>query len=106
MIASSCLGQQDGDSLPIGGARPRPGAKGVRSIEVRKGDKVALLSGGNPQVRRADGHAPARVCAAMTDWKSRAFVEPDCRFPDSGRLGELANGHFLSHARTLPKPST
>jgi hypothetical protein len=49
---------------------PKAGAK-ARPIKVRKGEKVAvLLSGGNPQIAKADGDAPVRAyIAAMPGWK-------------------------------------
>jgi hypothetical protein len=41
-----------------------------RSGKVRKGEKVTLLSGGNPQIARADGDAPVQAyIAAMPGWK-------------------------------------
>ena len=46
-------------------------AKG-KPIKVRKGQKVAvvLLSGGNPQIAKADGDAPVQAyIAAMPGWK-------------------------------------
>jgi hypothetical protein len=37
---------------------------------VRKGKKVVLLRGGNPQIAKADGDAPVRAyIAAMPGWK-------------------------------------
>src|SRR5262245_17453088 len=48
----------------------KPGARGVKPINVRKGDKVVLLSGGNPQIAKADGDAPVQAyIAAMPGWK-------------------------------------
>jgi len=39
-------------------------------IKVRKGEKVVLLSGGNPQIAKADGDAPVQAyIAAMPGWK-------------------------------------
>jgi hypothetical protein len=36
----------------------------------RKSDKVVLLSGGNPQIAKAEGDAPVQAyIAAMPDWK-------------------------------------
>ncbi|WP_076347084.1 DUF1801 domain-containing protein [Paludisphaera borealis] len=52
--------------------KAKPGAKGVKPIEVREGEKVAvvLLSGGNPQIAKADGDAPVQAyIAAMPGWK-------------------------------------
>jgi hypothetical protein len=38
---------------------------------MRKGGKVVLLSGGNPQIAKADGDAPVQAyIAAMPAWKS------------------------------------
>jgi hypothetical protein len=54
------------------GAKAKPGARGAKPIKVRKGGKVAvvLLSGGNPQIAKADGDAPVRAyIAAMPGWK-------------------------------------
>ncbi|MBI3835719.1 MAG: DUF1801 domain-containing protein [Planctomycetes bacterium] len=48
-----------------------PGASKAKPIKVRKGDKVVLLSGGNPQIAKADGDAPVQAyIAAMPGWKS------------------------------------
>jgi hypothetical protein len=49
---------------------PRSGVK-TKPIKARKGKKGAvLLSGGNPQVAKADGDAPVRAyIAAMPGWK-------------------------------------
>jgi hypothetical protein len=47
-------------------------ASGVRksAAKVRKGGKVVLLSGGNPQIAKADGDAPVQAyIAAMPGWK-------------------------------------
>jgi len=44
----------------------------AKPIKVRKGEKVpvVLLSGGNPQIAKADGDAPVQAyIAAMPDWK-------------------------------------
>src|SRR6187549_28573 len=58
------------------GARPkaRPGARRVKPIKVRhrEGEKprAVLLSGGNPQIAKADGDAPVQAyIAAMPGWK-------------------------------------
>ena len=50
-----------------GKAKPKPRAKG----KVRKGGKTpVLLSGGNPQIAKADGDAPVQAyIAAMPGWK-------------------------------------
>jgi hypothetical protein len=55
------------------GAKAKPGPSEAKPIKVRKGEKVAavLLSGGNPQIAKADGDAPVQAyIAAMPDWKS------------------------------------
>ena len=50
-------------SPPKTGAKPKP-------IKARKGEKVVLLSGGNPQIAQADGDAPVQAyIAAMPGWK-------------------------------------
>ena len=54
------------------GAKAKPGASEAKPIKVRKGEKVAvvLLSGGNPQIAKADGDAPVQAyIAAMPGWK-------------------------------------
>ena len=57
-------------SPPKPGAKAKPGAKQAKSIKVRKGEKVVLLSGGNPQIAKADGDAPVQAyIAAMPGWK-------------------------------------
>ncbi len=50
---------------------PKAGAK-AKPIKVQVGEKVAvvLLSGGNPQIAKADGDAPVQAyIAAMPGWK-------------------------------------
>ena len=50
-------------------AQNGPPAK-AKPIKVRKGGKVVLLSGGNPQIAKADGDAPVQAyIAAMPGWK-------------------------------------
>jgi hypothetical protein len=52
--------------------RRRRSATKSRPIKVRKGgkDAVVLLSGGNPQIAKADGDAPVQAyIAAMPGWK-------------------------------------
>src|SRR5437867_2301924 len=59
-------------SPPKAGAKAKPGAGEARPIQARKGGKVAvvLLSGGNPQIAKADGDAPVQAyIAAMPGWK-------------------------------------
>jgi len=60
-------------SPPKAGAKARPGANEAKPSKVRKGEKVpvVLLSGGNPQIAKADGDAPVQAyIAAMPGWKS------------------------------------
>lgn len=56
---------------PKAGAKAKPGAREAKPIKMRKGEKVAvLLSGGNPQIAKADGDAPVQAyIAAMPGWK-------------------------------------
>src|SRR5256884_6684509 len=61
-------------SAPKAGAKaksaPKPGARGAKPIKARKGEKVVLLSGGNPRIAKADGDAPVQAyIAAMPGWK-------------------------------------
>jgi hypothetical protein len=59
-------------SPPKAGAKAKPGAREVKPIKVRKGEKVAvvLLSGGNPRIAKAAGDAPVRAyIAGMPGWK-------------------------------------
>ncbi len=57
-------------SPPKAGAKPRTGAKETRPGKVREDEKVVLLSGGNPQIAKADGDAPVQAyIAAMPGWK-------------------------------------
>lgn len=53
------------------GAKAKPGASRAKPIKVRKkGEKVVLLSGGNPQIAKAEGDAPVQAyIAAMPGWK-------------------------------------
>jgi hypothetical protein len=54
------------------GAKAKPGAGEAKPIKVQKGQKAAvvLLSGGNPQIAKADGDAPVQAyIAAMPGWK-------------------------------------
>jgi hypothetical protein len=51
-------------------AKAKPGAREARLTKARKNGKVVLLSGGNPQVAKADGDAPVQAyIAAMPGWK-------------------------------------
>ena len=59
-------------SPPKAGPKTRPGACEPRPTTERRGKKAAvvLLSGGNPQIAKADGDAPVRAyIAAMPGWK-------------------------------------
>ena len=52
------------------GAKAKPGASEAKPIKARKGEKVVLLSGGNPRIAKADGDAPVQAyIAAMPGWK-------------------------------------
>ncbi|HWE97224.1 MAG TPA: DUF1801 domain-containing protein [Tepidisphaeraceae bacterium] len=49
----------------------KPGTSKAKTVKVRKAEKVILLSGGNPQIAKADGDAPVQAyIAAMPGWKS------------------------------------
>ncbi|MFL6823003.1 MAG: DUF1801 domain-containing protein [Xanthobacteraceae bacterium] len=57
-------------SPPSAGAKSKPGASEAKPIKLRKGENVVLLSGGNPQIAKADGDAPVQAyIAAMPGWK-------------------------------------
>ena len=58
-------------SSPKASVKARSGASEAKPIKVRKGEKVAgLLSGGNPQIAKADGDSPVQAyVAAMPGWK-------------------------------------
>jgi hypothetical protein len=57
-------------SAPKGGAKTRRAASAAKPSKARKGAKVVLLSGGNPQIAKADGDAPVQAyIAAMPGWK-------------------------------------
>jgi len=64
------LGAAGGAGAARGVVPAKAGAK-AKPIKVRKGEKVAvLLSGGNPQIAKADGDAPVQAyIAAMPGWK-------------------------------------
>lgn len=54
-------------------SKAKSGAKEIKPIKERKGEKAAVvrLSGGNPQIAKADGDAPVQAyIAAMPGWKS------------------------------------
>jgi hypothetical protein len=55
---------------PKAGAKAGPGGSEAKRFQVRKREKVVLLSGGNPQIAKADGDAPVQqYIAAMPGWK-------------------------------------
>jgi hypothetical protein len=57
-------------SAPKAGAKARQGAGEAKPIMVREGEEVVLLSGGNPQIAKAEGDAPVQsYIAAMPGWK-------------------------------------
>ncbi len=57
-----------GRAKAAGKVRPVTGE--ARPIKRRKAEKVVLLSGGNPQIAKADGDAPVQAyIAAMPGWK-------------------------------------
>ena len=57
-------------SPPKAGAKAKPGAREAKPIEARKGEKAVVLSGGNPQIAKADGDAPVQAyIAEMPGWK-------------------------------------
>jgi hypothetical protein len=86
-------------SAPKAGATARP-------IKVQKGEKVVLLSGGNPQIAKADGDAPVQAyIAAMPGWKRDlgkrldALIVPNVRKAvkwNSPMYGIEGRGWFLS----------
>ena len=58
-------------SPPKARAKATPGARKAKPNKVRGGGKAAvLLSGGNPQIAKADGDGPVQAyIAAMPGWK-------------------------------------
>jgi hypothetical protein len=52
------------------GVKARAASSRAKPVKTRKSGKVALLSGGNPQIAKADGDAPVQAyIAAMPGWK-------------------------------------
>jgi hypothetical protein len=52
------------------GSKAKAGAGKAKALKAPKGEKVVLLSGGNPQIAKADGDAPVQAyIAAMPGWK-------------------------------------
>ena len=61
--------EKPGETKP--GATRAGGPRGTKPVQVRENQRVVLLSGGNPQIAKADGDAPVQAyIAAMPDWKS------------------------------------
>ena len=61
--------RRNGKSAARSKAPSKAGAK-ARPIKERKGGKVVLLAGGNPQIAKADGDAPVQAyIAALPGWK-------------------------------------
>lgn len=58
-------------SPPKAGSKSEPGARNAKPIKGQQNEKgVVLLSGGNPQIAKADGDAPVQAyIAAMPGWK-------------------------------------
>ena len=94
-----------------GRSKAKPGARKAKPIKARKSGKAAavLLSGGNPQIAKADGEAPVQAyIAAMPGWKRDlgkrldALIErtvPDVRKAvkwNSPFYGVEGHGWFLS----------
>jgi hypothetical protein len=91
--------------------KAKPRASAARPIPVRKGEKTAvvLLSGGNPQIPKADGDAPVQAyIATMPGWKRALGKRLDALIertvPDVGKAvkwnspfyGIEGQGWFLS----------
>lgn len=54
-----------------GKSTKKPGKISEKAVDNRAGEKPVLLSGGNPQIAKADGDAPVQAyIAAMPGWKS------------------------------------
>ena len=65
------------ESPPKAGARAKPRA-GKAKPGAGKAKPVRLLSGGNPQIAKADGDAPVQAyIAAMPDWKREVGTRLD-----------------------------
>jgi hypothetical protein len=57
-------------SAPRATSKAKRGANEARPTTARGSEKVVLLSGGNPQIAKADGDAPVQAyIAAMPGWK-------------------------------------
>jgi hypothetical protein len=56
---------------PKSAAKKQPTGVAAKPAKASKSEKVVLLSGGNPQIAKADGDAPVQAyIAAMPGWKS------------------------------------
>jgi hypothetical protein len=51
---------------PEAGAKARPGAREAKPVKARNRETVVLLSGGNPQIAKAEGDAPVQAYIAAT----------------------------------------
>jgi hypothetical protein len=57
-------------SQPRAGAKAKAGLSKAKPSKVRKREQGVLLSGGNPQIEKADGDAPVQAyIAALPGWK-------------------------------------
>jgi hypothetical protein len=62
--------RRKGRPLLKAAAKAKRGASGTKPTTMRKGEKAVLLSGGNPQIAKAEGDAPVQAyIAAMPGWK-------------------------------------
>jgi hypothetical protein len=69
-MAASSSPKSRSKSSPKTSAKAARGAAQAKSVKARKGKKVTLLSGGNPQIAKGDGDAPVQAyIAAMPGWK-------------------------------------
>ena len=62
-------------SSPKTGAKATPGAKKAASAR-KSGKAIVLLSGGNPQIAKADGEAPVQAYIAAMPARSPASAKP------------------------------
>jgi hypothetical protein len=70
LASKPCKSATKSRFAPKAGAEAKPGASEAKPIRGPKGEKVVLLSGGNPQIAKADGDAPVQsYIAAMPGWK-------------------------------------
>ncbi len=60
-----------GGERMAGRSTKKPAKTSEKAVDNRGGEKPVLLSGGNPQIAKADGDAPVQAyIAAMPGWKS------------------------------------